>query len=98
LKESNFAYTNKKTKIERFKFHVNRRLDDVTKIIETGATDNVGNDLLSVNNDANFFRKAIIKHRELLQEYDLEETEIDRALWKTLNNEWTFGDINEGNL
>jgi len=98
LKESNFAYTNKKTKIERFKFHVNRRLDDVTKIIETGATDNVGNDLLSVNNDANFFRKAIIKHRELLREYDLEETEIDRALWKTLNNEWTFGDINEGNL
>jgi len=98
LKESEFAYVSRKTKIERFQFHVNRRLDDVTKIIETGISDSVKNDPISISSDVNFYRKAITKHRELIQDYGLEETEIDRALWRTLNNEWTFGDVNEGNV
>jgi hypothetical protein len=43
-------------------------------------------------------RKAIIKHRALLREFDLEETSIDRALWATLNNEWLFDAIDESTL
>lgn len=98
LQESEFAYKTRKTKIERFRFHVNRRLDDVTKMLETGASDHVRRDVLTVNSDANFYRKAIAKHRALLDEYDLEATEIDRALWRALDNEWAFEEINESNI
>jgi hypothetical protein len=98
LQESEFAYQTRKTKIDRFKFHVNRRLDDVMKMIETGASDHVSRDVLTVNSDANFYRKAIAKHKALLDEFDLEATEIDRALWRALNNEWAFEEINESNI
>jgi len=96
--EADYAYRSRKMKIERFKFHVNRRLDDVTQMIETGASDHVQRDALTLNSDANFYRKAIAKHRSLLDEYDLEATEIDRALWRALDNEWAFEGINESNL
>lgn len=98
LQESEFAYQSKKTKIERFKFHVNRRLDDVVSIIESGRADSLQRDILTISSDANFYRKAIAKHRDLLEEYDLEATEIDRALWRALDNEWAFGEINESNI
>lgn len=98
LHESEFAYRTRRTKIERFKFHVNRRLDDVVKMIEVGKSDHLHRDLLTANSDANFYRKAIAKHRALLDEYDLEATEIDRALWRALDNEWAFEEINESNI
>jgi hypothetical protein len=98
LQESNFAYRTRKTKIERFRFHVNRRLDDVMKVIETGVSEHVNKDVLTVSSDANFYRKAIAKHRALLEEYDLEATEIDRALWRTLDNEWAFEEITGNNI
>jgi hypothetical protein len=97
--EADYAYRSRKMKIERFKFHVNRRLDDVTHMIETGSSDeHIKREVSGVSGDANFFRKAIAKHRSLLDEYDLEATEIDRALWRTLDNEWVFEEINESNL
>lgn len=96
--EANYAYRSRKMKIERFKFHVNRRLDDVTQMIETGKHDHLKRDTRGSSGDADFYRKAIAKHRSLLEEYDLEATEIDRALWRTLNNEWAFEEINESNL
>jgi hypothetical protein len=34
-----------------------------------------------------------MKHKDLLYEYDLEETAIDRALWDALDNRWTFESI-----
>lgn len=98
LQESEFAYTSRKTKIERFKFHVNRRLDDVTKIIDTGDSGHITRDQTTANSDANFYRRAISKHRELLDEFELEATAIDRALWNTLDNKWLFEDINESNI
>lgn len=98
LQESEFAYQSRKTKIERFKFHVNRRLDDVVSMIESGRPDHVSRDILTASSDANFYRKAIAKHRALLEEYDLEATEIDRALWRALDNEWAFEEINESNI
>lgn len=98
LRESEFAYSGRKTKIQRFKFHVNRRLDDVTKLIETGNSSHIGNEHIAASTDVNFYRKAIAKHRALLNEYDLEATEIDRALWRALDNEWAFEDINPSNI
>jgi hypothetical protein len=98
LRESEFAYTTRKTKISRFMFHVNRRLDDVTKLIETGNSSHIANERISASTDVNFYRKAIAKHRALLNEYDLEATEIDRALWKTLENQWVFEEINPSNI
>lgn len=86
-------YQHRIKKIDRFKFYVNRRLDEVMTMIETGET---------VSSDgwdrASFLENAIIKHKNLLREYDLEETSIDRALWSAINGNWEFDDVNEGNL
>ena len=45
-----------------------------------------------------FLRRAITKHRAMLEEFDLEDTAIDRSLWDTLDNKWTFDDISEDSL
>ena len=45
-----------------------------------------------------FLRKAISTHRNMLREYDLEDTSIDRALWATLDNKWEFESVSEENL
>lgn len=80
-------------KVDRFKFHVNRRLDEVMMMIETGNVESSdGWDRVA------FLENAIAKHRELLREYDLEDTGIDRALWASLSGNWEFDSINEGNL
>ena len=86
-------YQHRIKKIDRFKFYVNHRLDEVMTMIETGET---------VSSDgwgrAAFLENAIIKHKNLLREYDLEDTSIDRALWAAISGKWEFDDINEKNL
>jgi hypothetical protein len=42
---------------------------------------------------ANFYRRAILKHRELMNVHDLEDTAIDRALWAALENKWDFDQV-----
>jgi hypothetical protein len=87
------SYQSRIIKIERFKFHVNRRLDDVVTMIETG-------DVIVSDgwDEVSFLKRAITKHRELLNEYDLEDTAVDRALWAALQNKWLFDDINSNRL
>lgn len=87
------AYSSKKHKINRFKYHVEKRLDQVVTMIETG--EKIGDEIAA---EADLLRKAISKHRELLREYDLEETAIDRALWDVLKNKWTFDSIDASSL
>ena len=79
------AYGQKKTKIERFKLHVERRLDQVMSMIESGEP-------IDENpwETVDFYRRAIVTHRKMLQEFDLEDTAVDRALWATLENRWEF--------
>lgn len=92
-KEAAQAYNSKKIKVNRFLFHVNKRLDEVTQMIETGETiqsDGWG--------EAESLRKAIIKHRSMMREFDMEETAIDRALWATLDGKWTFDSIDASSL
>ncbi|HIF64995.1 MAG TPA: hypothetical protein EYQ34_00095 [Acidimicrobiia bacterium] len=84
-REAESAYGNRQTKIERFKFHVDKRLDQVKIMIETGRP-------IEMNpfETVNFYRRAILRHRDMLIEYDMEDTAIDRALWATLDNKWEF--------
>lgn len=84
-REAESAYSMRQSKIERFKFHVDKRLDQVVRMIKTGQPID-----MSPFETANFFRRAIIKHRELMVKFDMEDTAIDRALWDTLENKWEF--------
>lgn len=92
-REAEKAYTQRITKTKRFKFHVEQRLDEVTQMIETGT-------VVEPNgwDEITFLKRAIATHRELLREYDLEDTAIDRALWDALKNKWSFDDINSNNI
>ena len=82
------AYDIRATKVKRFRLHVERRLDQVTTMLETG-------ELMDASpwETVDFYRRAIITHRKMLQECDLEDTEIDRALWATLENRWDFDKV-----
>ena len=87
-KEVHSAYGNRRSKIERFRFHVNRRLDEVTRMIETGEES-------SENpwDKVDFYKRAIFQHRKMMQDNDLEPTPIDEALWATLTDRWEFDRI-----
>lgn len=91
--EASREYQHRIKKIDRFKFHVNRRLDEVMVMIETGTIQSSdGWDRVA------FLENAIVKHRELLREFDLEDTAVDRALWSALGGNWDFNLIDEENL
>jgi hypothetical protein len=81
-------YNMRRSKIERFKFHVERRLDEVEQMISTGQPPD--NDPLK---NATLYENAIKKHRELIETYDIEPTPIDLALWDSLDGEWTFNKV-----
>lgn len=86
LAEAMSEYESRRSKIARFKFHVEKRLDEVTAMIARGV-ESMDDDL------ATFLSKAINKHREMLREYDLEPTPIDQALWDALEGQWAFDGI-----
>lgn len=92
-KEMQNSYGARKLKIERFRFHVNKRLDEVTKMIETGVTP-------SENpwEKVEFFKRAIFEHRRMMQDNDLEATPIDTALWNALTERWDFDKIDTSQL
>lgn len=81
-------YKARRTKIERFKFHVERRLDEVEQMIATGEPIEVEPD-----KNAILLENAIRKHKELIENYDIEPTVIDMALWDALEGQWTFNKI-----
>ena len=93
LKESINSYKSRLHKVSRFKFHVDKRLDEVQLMIDSGET-------ITADgwDEVNFLKRAIAEHRSLLREYDLEETSIDRALWASLENRWEFNNIDVDNL
>lgn len=88
LAESLAEYETRRKKISRFKFHVDARLDEVTRMIALGS-DAVDERLKTVD----FLRKSIEKHRSLMDELDVEPTPIDRALWAALDGKWEFGEV-----
>jgi hypothetical protein len=83
LAEAMQSYDARMAKIERFKFFVNKRLDYVVSLGEDeGAVSRV-----------NFLESAILKHKSLMDEFDMEPTDIDVALWASLENKWQFDDV-----
>jgi hypothetical protein len=93
LRESMNAYQGKIKKIKRFKFHVDKRLDEVQLMIESGEA------LVRDGwQEVEFLKRAIAEHRSMLRDYDLEETSIDRALWAALDNRWEFDRVDVDNL
>jgi hypothetical protein len=78
----------RRKKINRFKFHVESKLDEVTRMIGLG-TDAVDDQIKAVD----FLRRSIERHRSLLQESGMEPTTVDQALWASLDGKWEFDSI-----
>jgi hypothetical protein len=87
-KEMHGVYADRRLRVERFLFHVNKRLDEVTKMIETGVAPES-----SPWEVIEFFKRAIFEHRKLMDKHDLEPTPIDEALWASLSDKWLFDKI-----
>jgi hypothetical protein len=91
--EAAAEFESRRKKIERFKFHVTNRLDEVSRMIAMG-TDAVDERLKTVD----FLRRAIEQHRTMMTSYDLEPTPIDVALWATLDGRWEFDNLSEDDI
>lgn len=83
----------RRAKVSRFHFHVNRRLDEVTRQIALGS-DVVEERVQLVT----FLRRAIERHRELVEQANLDPTTIDKALWVALDGQWLFDDVDVANI
>lgn len=92
LEHAKNDYESRLKKIERFKFHVSKRLDEVAVMIEDG--DQGG----SIDLDAELLASAIRKHKAMMIEMDMEATPIDKALWSVLENQWLFDSISQDEL
>lgn len=76
----------RRKRISRFRHHVENRLDEATRLIAVSDSDDGGGATA-------FFQRAIAKHRDLIQEADLDPTPIDKALWAALEGRWDFDDV-----
>ncbi len=93
LEQANASYDARIKKISRFRFHVERRLNEVATMIDTGEVSQS-----SGWESVEFLKRGIAKHRAMLMEYDLEETDIDRALWALLDDSWEFDNIRPSDI
>ena len=82
LSQAMSHYSEKKSKITRFKFHVEKRLHEVALKIESGNE--------AEPSYAEFLKSSILKHKELIEKLELEPTEIDKALWASVDGLWLF--------
>lgn len=90
ISESTRNLEERKRKISGFRFHVERRVDDVAKLILAN-----NGELSTDGSVVEFFRKAIQRHKQLMEEYEFEPTVIDEALWETLTGKWVFDDAQQ---
>lgn len=93
LAESLAEIESRQKKISRFQFHVSSRLDEVTKMIALGS-EGMDDRLAAVE----FLRKAIERHRSIMEELDLEPTQVDVALWGALDGKWEFDSLSYDDL
>lgn len=93
LAESLAESEDKRKKIERFRFHVENRLDEVTRMIAVGSQQ-VDERLKTVG----FLQAAIERHHALIAKFNIEPTKIDEALWAAVDGQWLFDDITEDDI
>jgi hypothetical protein len=92
IAETSASFDERRAKIERFNFYVQEKYDEVSRMIAVGSS-NVDERIKMVE----FFRRAIEKHKALIDEYEMDPTAIDYALWDTLDGKWNFDTITEEN-
>ena len=78
----------RRKKIERFKFHVTSKIDEVARLIVTG-----GEIVDEHLQRTNFLRRAIEQHYSMMVSCDFEPTPIDSALWAALEGHWEFDNL-----
>ena len=93
IAESLSEHEARRKKITRFKFHVESKLDEVTRMIGLG-TEAVDGEVKAVD----FLRRAIERHRELNEQAMIDPTPIDLALWQALEGKWEFDTIDPNSI
>ena len=95
LAEVQTVIEQRRRKIVRFRFHVEQRLDDVTRMsnaVSKVESEQIGN--------YNLLKSAIEKHKSIVLDEDFfpslsdaEQDSIDEALWASLDGVWAFDQI-----
>jgi len=93
IAESLSEHEARRKKITRFRFHVESKLDEVTRMIGLG-TEAVDDQVKAVD----FLRRAIERHRELNEQAMIDPTPIDNALWQSLEGKWEFDTIDPNSI
>lgn len=88
LAEASANSTVRRSKIDRFRFFVSAKLDEVSRIVASISEENSLDD---------FHRNAIKKWWSLMREFEMEPTRIDHALYASLDGKWEFEDLSEEN-
>jgi len=83
LAEAIATYGSRRHKVERFKHYVQSRLDRVCSMPET----------IEFISRTELFEKAILEHKRLMDEFDMEPSAADEALWATLDGKWEFDGV-----
>lgn len=83
LLEATASYDLRIGKIKRFKMFVEKRLDYVVSLSETkDSSERIG-----------FLEAAINKHRQLINKFNTEISDVDLALWSALDGKWMFDEV-----
>lgn len=85
LAEAQASSEERKKKVLRFRYHVEKRLDECERI-------NIAHDAVD-DEDAPLLRRAIEKHQEMTESFGIDPTQIDEALWSSLAGAWRFSEI-----
>ena len=75
-------------RINRFRFFVEQRLEEVAEML--------GADTERISERAGlveFLRTAIERHQRLIRDFGIEPTAIDTALWAALDGRWCFDEV-----
>jgi len=84
LAETIATYDSRRHKIERFKHYVQMKLSRVESLPEDG----------NFTSREELFENAILQHKRLMEEFDMEPSAADEALWATLDGKWEFDSVN----
>jgi hypothetical protein len=96
LAEVQTVIEQRRRKIVRFRFHVEKRLDEVARVTNASSkdeTEQIGN--------YNLLKSAIQKHKSIVldedfyESLDCQQDAVDEALWAALDGIWAFDEIDE---
>jgi len=95
LAEVQTVIEQRRRKVIKFRFHVEKRLDEVIRLSNA-----VSKDEVKQSGNYNLLRSAIQKHKELLLDEDFfatlsdaDQDLIDEALWASLDGVWAFDEV-----